>query len=418
MVNDVLIIRELAKKYAEIAHHPIQKEKRARYRRFNDMEDVGHMVLVIPDDDGVWQEIIPPATLQARDPFFREYEFMLRRLIFHAQNFMDDQIFEPYLTMDMCGEYTGYHYGEKNQKTAWGLKLPDLNVKKDSSYSLKNLLATKEDYDILLEHKLDFIYDKKQTEEKKARLLEALDGELDVFVRMPYSVLVCSLLIELVHLRGMNNLMLDVYDEPDMLHKIMAHMSNQKESLLLKLEKEGSLVLNNDNLYTGSGGVAYTNRLPAQDYKDAVRLKDIWGFADAQEFAVVSNEMFKEFIFPYQKKPLALFGLSCYGCCEKVDEKLDDILTIPNIWRISVSPWSDINLAAEKIGRKAIYSRKPNPSVVSVNTDTSIVKKETEAVLKAAKGCQVEFVLKDLRTCNSNPNNIIKWVEIAKSYLG
>jgi len=43
-----------------------------------------------------------------------------------------------------------------------------------------------------------------------------------------------------------------------------------------------------------------------------LRTIDIWGFAEIQETVGVSPEMSKEFIFPYQKEILKLFGLNCY----------------------------------------------------------------------------------------------------------
>ena len=416
MTSDVSVIRELAREYREITEDPIQARKREHYRRFNDLEPVGPMVLLEPDGDGAWKEIITENMLLVKDPFLRDYEFLLRRMIFHARNFHDDQVFEPYVSMDMEGDYTGYHYGKASQTSAWGISLHGKPVREDGgAYALENFLQTPEDFETFLQHKLDFIYDRKATERKTQILEEALDGILAIKLRVPYSVLVCSLLIELVHIRDMTSIMLDLYDQPDMFHRIMRHMSDGKVSLLFKLEREHRLVLNNDNVYTGSGGTGYSSRLPAAGFDpEQVRLKDIWGFADAQEFAQVSNEMFKEFVLPYQRVPLELFGLACYGCCEPVDHKLDDILTIPNLWRVSVSPWSDIARAAEKIGRRAIYSRKPNPAQVSIRTDREAVKKDVAAVLDVAKDCNVEFVLKDLRTCNNNPENLSLWVDTAQ----
>lgn len=416
--DDIKQIRELAKRYAEIAHHPAQAKKRERYARFNDMEAIGPMVLIEPDADGAWSEIIPPETLRAADPFLREYEFLLRRMIYHFDNFHDDQVFEPYVSMDMCGDYTGYHYGLPGQKTAWGISIGDMAVRKDGgSYALRDALSTDSDFEAFLSHELDFVYDEAATNAKREKLSEALDGILGIKLRVPYSVLVCSLLIELVHLRSMTSLMMDLYDAPERMHRLMRHMSEQKTTLLLRLERNGLLVLNNDNVYTGSGGTGYSNCLPAPGFGGHTRLKDIWGFADAQEFALVSNEMFREFVFPYQRSPLELFGLACYGCCESVDSKLDDIMAIGNIWRISVSPWSDVRLAA-KIGRRAIYSRKPNPALVSTHADEDAIRRDISAVLEAANNCQVEFVMKDLRTCGHDPGNLKKWVDTAKSLCG
>jgi hypothetical protein len=84
-------------------------------------------------------------------------------------------------------------------------------------------------------------------------------------------------------------------------------------------------------------------------------VKDMWGFCESQETVGVSPTMFGEFIFPYKLPILEKFGLNCYGCCEPVDKRIDYILKIPNIRRISVSPWADQRTIAERFG-KIIYS--------------------------------------------------------------
>ncbi|HHW47183.1 MAG TPA: hypothetical protein GXX14_00995 [Clostridiaceae bacterium] len=416
--RDKQILRDLALRLAEISSDPRQETLRKEWIKHNDMEQVAPRVLIYPDGDGAWREIIPPETLRVSDPFLRECEYQLRQKIYHWEHFHDDFVFEPEINIDCVGEYTGYHYAKADHTTAWGLSIQgqspaDLN---GGSYAFKPALNTEEDLQVFLSHKLDFIYDETETKKRVEMLEDILGDILKVTLSLPYVVLVASLLIELVHLRGLTQMLFDLYDKPEFFHRVMEHMSSSKLELLQRLERENRLFLNNKASYTGSGGLAYTNRLPQKDYNGSrVRLKDLWGFADAQEFTDVSPDMFREFVLPYQKKALSGFGLVCYGCCEKLDDKLDDILEIPNIWRISVSPWSDINIAAEKIGRKCIYSRKPNPSFVAEKIDEEAVKNDLKNVLEAAKGCNLEIILKDLRTCGGNPENLIRWVDIAQS---
>ena len=96
----------------------------------------------------------------------------------------------------------------------------------------------------------------------------------------------------------------------------------------------------------------------------------MWGFADAQEFSGVSPEMFEEFAIMNQKIGLNLFGFGCYGCCEPLDGKYDAIYrNITNVRRLSVSPWSDIPMAVENIGQKAIFSWKPDPARICTGFD-------------------------------------------------
>ena len=134
----------------------------------------------------------------------------------------------------------------------------------------------------------------------------------------------------------------------------------------------------------------------------------MWGFADAQEFSHVSPAMFERFAISNQKLGLQHFGMACYGCCEPLDNKHDIIARhLPRLRRLSVSPWSIIELAAEKIGRHAIYSWKPNPVFINAHFDSDAVRAMLKRVKQAAGGCHLEIILKDLRTCGQT-NHYLK----------
>ena len=118
--------------------------------------------------------------------------------------------------------------------------------------------------------------------------------------------------------------------------------------------------------------------------------------------------MFERFALANQKLGLNHFGMGCYGCCEPLDNRYEAVFRhITNLRRISVSPWSDIKLAAEKIGKKTIFSWKPNPAMISSSFDETAVTKLLEYVKQTAAGCHLEIILKDLRTCG-NTNQYIK----------
>ena len=75
--------------------------------------------------------------------------------------------------------------------------------------------------------------------------------------------------------------------------------------------------------------------------------------------------MTTEFAIDYESRLLSNFGLSAYGCCDNLEKKLPDVLAIPNIRRISVSPWADVASMREQIGMRRSYSCKPNPSLIT-----------------------------------------------------
>ena len=72
----------------------------------------------------------------------------------------------------------------------------------------------------------------------------------------------------------------------------------------------------------------------------------------AQIFGSVSKQMHEEFDIQYMRKMMEPFGLVYYGCCEPLDKKIDLVETLPHLRKISITPWADVDVAAEAIGKK------------------------------------------------------------------
>lgn len=406
-------IRELAKKLKELSETPENIRKRRYWADHNDLKgNAPPLLWVCPDDDGAWLELISLDTLKCIDPDLRNLELKLKKLLYHAENFQDDFVFEAVVYFDIPGEYTGYHYGKKNQATAWGVPIEE-KVAGKTAYHLDNFIKTPEDMEKILNHEVDFIPDYEEWIRQREKLNEAAGGIIRVEFVLPYSVLVQSLLIELVHLRGLEELLYDLYDNPDFLESILSHMAQSKARLLDRLEGSQMLFENRTNIYTGSGGLGYTNDM-LKDPKD-VKLRDMWGFADAQEFSHVSPDMFEEYAVKYQKIGLNRFGMGCYGCCEPMDNKYDIIFRhIKNLRRISISPWSDIRIAAERIGKRAIFSWKPNPAAICCGFDEDEIVQMLRETARATRDCISEIILKDIRTCANTPVHIQRFIGLVK----
>lgn len=417
IAKDKEVIRELSKRVVEISRLPEYVEKRKRWADHNDLKgDMQPLLWICPDDDGGWLELVPESVLETEDSDYRRLEWNLRKLIYHHENFEDDFVVEAVVRFDIPGEYTGYLFGSPTQTSAWGIKIKPMGTSKNA-YHMENYLGMDGNLEKLLNHEVDFIPDNKKWMRLKEKYESAAAEGLEIQFNVPYCVLVQSLLIDLVHLRGLGELMTDLYDNPDMLHQVMGHMSRSKIRLLDKMEKENYTFDNRSNIYTGSGGLGYSN----ERVKDPghVKLNEMWGFADAQEFTSVSPEMFKEFALPYQAAGLSRFGLACYGCCEPLDQKYDMIYkALPNLRRLSISPWSNIHLAAERIGKTAVYSRKPNPAQICFGFEDEAVEKELIELRDTTKGkCYTEIILKDIRTVNNDPGVLRRYAQLVNKIM-
>jgi hypothetical protein len=220
-----------------------------------------------------------------------------------------------------------------------------------------------------------------------------------------------------IDLIGLDKLMLDMYDEPDALHRLMAYMRDDHLRLIDFCEREGLLTLNNEGDYIGSGSRGFTHTLPQHDGVD-VRAKDMWVLLESQETVGVSPRMFNEFVLPYQKTLAERFGLVYYGCCEPVDARWQYLKTIPNLRSVSVSPWANVDVMAEALQRNYVFSRKPSPALLSTDHfDEDAVRDDIRQTLTAARDCNVELVMKDLHVTQRQPWRMARWVQICREEI-
>ena len=136
----------------------------------------------------------------------------------------------------------------------------------------------------------------------------------------------------------------------------------------------------------------------------------------AQLFTSVSPAINEEFEVPYMTEIFSRFGAVYYGCCERLDDRLDIIDRMPNIRKISCSPWSDREHFAAVLPKKYIMSAKPNPSYLAQPTfDEDVIRADLRRTIRAAKenGLCLEFLLKDITTVCGDPRRLWRWSEIA-----
>jgi hypothetical protein len=126
--------------------------------------------------------------------------------------------------------------------------------------------------------------------------------------------------------------------------------------------------------------------------------------------------MHEEFALQYERRWLERFGLSYYGCCEPLHEKIGLLESVANLRKVSVSPWADIERAAEAISSKYVLSLKPNPSLLAkdrfIPDEARNVLEHTLFVARRY-GCRVEIVLKDISTVRHEPVRLFEWAKIA-----
>ena len=206
-----------------------------------------------------------------------------------------------------------------------------------------------------------------------------------------------------------------------MVHAAVDRMVEAWMVELDQFEAMNLLATDNDNTRVGSGGFGYCDTLPGEDFDPAhVRARNMWGCSNAQIFSGVSPEMHWDFALAHDMRWLTRFGLTYYGCCEPLDGKLDLMRRIPNLRKISVSPWCDMERIAEGVGADYVISHKPNPAVFAEERwRPEQARADLRRVLDIfGDGCRVELIMKDISTVRYEPERLWEWARIAMEEVG
>jgi hypothetical protein len=99
--------------------------------------------------------------------------------------------------------------------------------------------------------------------------------------------------------------------------------------------------------------------------------------------------------------------------------KLDYAFTLPHLRRLSIAPWANVDVCAEKLRGGYIFSWKPNPAHLVGRFDADAIRAYVRHVVKVtqAHGCILEMVLKDTHTCESHPERFDEWTRIAREVI-
>lgn len=393
------VLRHVASQVAELAARPIEREKRDLWYRHNALEPTRPVVFCDPENS--WNEIIPANHIRCVGELARRWEMVLRKEVFWGTQMLDDRVIEPYFNVP-------HVYTESD----WGMHHTIIGGGNGGSYVWDSPIKTYNDLDEL--RFPEITVDHKATDRVLDLASETLGDLLTVRLKTAWWWTL-GMTWTLVNLRGLAQMMYDMIDYPDELHRLIAFLRDGHLAKLDFLEQNGLLSLNNDGTYVGSGGFGWTHELPQAGFDDRVRTCDMWGFAESQETVGVSPQMFAEFIFPYQVPILERFGLNCYGCCEPLDKRWHVVEQVPNLRRVSVSPWADHVKMAEMLRDRYIYSMKPRPVDLAMESfDEDRIRVDLREVLHVTRDCRVEVIMKDNHTIRNDPNRVIRWVRIAR----
>jgi len=402
--EDRIILRECAKKQMEYANSDENQSKINRWYRHNSMQGEP---MVVAEICGIFHELDTESELVCKDETARSIELTFRRNFLMHEFIGDDSVIDPYFRIqwDIDKGSNGVDVrvvrSQDNDGREFGMEIdaPIADLRK----GLEELEYRK------------YSVDRGKTIRYKTFLEELFGDILPVRIFGDYWWTM-GLSHHLIYLIGHERFMLSMYDDPEALHWLMEFVYKDRLAQVKWMESNRLLNLNNENNYIGSGGRGFTKELGQSG--DTVSSTDMWALLESQPTSHVSPEMFREFVFDYQLRMAENFGLIYYGCCEPLHDRMDLITRIPNLRSVSVSPFSDERIMSEYINGKYIYSRKPDPAVLSNgNYSSEAIEKSIEKTLKLAKGCELEFIMKDLHTVGYERERLREWVLLTRQAI-
>ena len=399
--KEVALVRELARQVAEIAALPVQAEKAELWRRLNRLEPVRPMVML---QNGAWNETLDDSEAVCQDEFLRRHELHLRRVLYQWEHMPGDTVVEGVIHSPIAIRDTGF-----------GLAVE--TVRPDHYFGAAHFEPViREERDIEKIRMPEVSVDEEETERTFARHCELYDGTLRVEKRGRCGFWF-AIFDQYIQWRGLDQAFLDMVDRPRWLHQVLERMTQGMLAELGALEQMNLLGLNNGNVGVGPGGLGYTDELPQPDFAGRVRPRDMWGHATTQIFSVVSPAMHEEFALQYESRYLAHFGLAGYGCCEPLHRKVGLIRKhLPHLRRISMSPWVDVAMGAEAVGRELVFSYKPNPAILGGESwNREAARESLRDTFEKTRGCAVEVIMKDLHTCRGEPHRMWEWTRMASA---
>lgn len=401
--QDIAIIRELARQKAEIAALPVQEEKRALWRKLNGLKPDRPTVAI---DQVCWNEmnVNDELTLRCADPELRGFEDRLRRELFQWRHFPGDMVVDPYI-----------HVSKAIHNTGFGVRVQERVAVTDPTsgvvgHKYTNQFETEEDLEKIQIPRLT--HDETETARRLDFAHELFDGIIDVRLWGVDAYL--SLWDPISTWMSVESALLAIVDRPDYVHRLVGRMTDGYMAMFDQAEAEG-LLCGPQNWVHCTG--AFTDELPAPGYNpEKPRTKDMWAMGLAQMFSTVSPKIFKEFEVDYVSRLCARFGLVYYGCCDPLDGKMNEVRMIPNVRKVSMSPWVNEERGAAEIAGDYVYSRKPSPAFLAHDSfDAEAVRSDLQKTREICKryGCPLEYILKDISTVRYQPQRLFKWSEVA-----
>jgi len=396
--EEISLLRDLAGQLSDIAALPEQAKKHALWIRHNGLCGERPMFLA---DQLPWNELEPLANEPViKDKYWGGVEKWMRREIWKAKYLKTDMVVEGYAKLPYPVTNSG-----------WGLEAKRTMLLLDStsdvaSQHMECLINEPEDLERIHTPVLGIDKELLSDIEETAPLI--FDGV------MPWKYTGITMHLgawdTIAFWMSVTNCYIELMDRPEMMHDLMERMTTGYLGMIEQVNRLG-LCDTADNYCHCS----HTYR--SDDNPDGPGVtSNGWAFGLAQLFTSVSPAVTRDFECAYMQRIFPHFKHIYYGCCDRLDDRMEYVSALPNVRKISCSPWSDREAFAEKLPKSIIMSNKPTPALMAGDSfEEEAVRADIRRTIKAARehGKTLEMIIKDVSTVRYEPQRLIRFCEIA-----
>jgi len=399
--NDKQTLRALAGEYMSYATLPIQKEKIRLWRALNRGRMERPMVTIdqLPWDELACDELV----CRVKDRYWRGVEHGLRCMLYKWKRFPVDMVLDPFIAIPKAVTRAGY--GMRVREEILG---PENSTCRSHRYI--NQLLEMDDVNQITDDRIT--HDEVQTAMRLTEAEEIFGGVAPVrAVGIGFHLGVWD---KISTYMGVAECYFAFYDRPELLHAAMERLTR---STILGIEDANRLMVHDDTANLCHCSHIFTDELlPGSGQGRGPVSRSCWCLGLAQLMTAVSPAIFGEFELPYIARMAEYFGMIYYGCCDRLDDRLDLVKRIPNVRKVSCSPWSDRARFAAEIGPDLVMSAKPSPAFLATDRfDAEAVRRDMETTCDLARqnNVNLEFLLKDVSTVRREPSRLTRWAQTA-----
>lgn len=397
------VLQDLARQYMELAARPQQRELEKLWISHNTGSGVRPMVLV---DQIPWHEMDVDGSLTTviTDPYWKEVETALRQTLYKMRFIPSDLVLPPYILLPRVLKDPFFRdFGIKIQEN-----IARTDVRNDViSHSYIKQFETIEDLEKLNPSDLcaDTVREQEIWEEAQ-RIFEGIAP-----TRWQGVVLHSGMWDNVSQWLGVEECYYMLLDEPELLHALLNRMTD----IMLKWIDQG----NAQGLFDTASTICHCSHTLVKPFSETLdplpgTSANSWTFGMAQLFTAVSPDVTKEFELPYASRLFKKFGNVYYGCCEKLDDRLDLVASLPHVRKVSCSPWSDPNRFAAALPQHLVMSFKANPAFIGAG-DMDAMRENLQGAIDAARreNRRLEIILKDISTVQYHPERLTEFGKLA-----